>query len=114
MMKRSPLKRLYLLSPANVHGKRAQRVKRAEATFDLAARLRTQGAPLGEVFSFMSGLYFRGKLTYAKTFGAAPAGIDPVWPPHPSLVMILSISPASKKTPSNWQKPSDPIAPSSS
>jgi hypothetical protein len=28
-------------------------------------RLREQGAPLGEVFSFLSGLYFRGKLTYA-------------------------------------------------
>ena len=36
------------------------------ATFDLAARLRTgEGAPIGEVFSFLSGLYFRGKLTYS-------------------------------------------------
>lgn len=36
------------------------------AKFDLAMRLRTdEGAPIGEVFSFLSGLYFRGKLTYA-------------------------------------------------
>jgi hypothetical protein len=43
------------------------------ATFDLAARLRTPaGAPIGEVFSFLSGLYFRGKLTYAKAFARAP------------------------------------------
>jgi len=35
----------------------------------LAARLReSTGAELGEVFSFLSGLYFRGKLTYARAF----------------------------------------------
>jgi hypothetical protein len=40
------------------------------ATFDLASRLRTvEGAPIGEVFSFLSGLYFRGKLAYATAFG---------------------------------------------
>ena len=39
--------------------------------FDLAVRLRDGGAALGEVFSFVSGLYFRGKLTYARTFGNA-------------------------------------------
>jgi hypothetical protein len=38
------------------------------ATFDLAERLRTTGISLGEAFSFMSSLYFRGKLTYAATF----------------------------------------------
>ena len=38
--------------------------------FDLARRLRSpQGAPLGEAFSFVSGLYFRGKLAYAARFG---------------------------------------------
>jgi hypothetical protein len=43
------------------------------ATFDLAIRLRAAaGAPLGEVFSFLSGLYFRGKLAYARTFAAPP------------------------------------------
>ena len=43
------------------------------ATFPLAARLRTRdGAPLGELFSFMSGLYFRGKLAYARAFAAPP------------------------------------------
>ncbi|HVX41220.1 MAG TPA: hypothetical protein VHB25_16755 [Gemmatimonadaceae bacterium] len=41
-----------------------------KARFDLAVRLRTDhGAPLGEVFSFLSGLYFRGKLAYAHEFG---------------------------------------------
>jgi len=27
------------------------------------------GAPLGEVFAFLSGLYFRGKLAYSRAFG---------------------------------------------
>ncbi len=43
--------------------------------FDLAVRLRGEGAPLGEVFSFISGLYFRGKLAYAEAFAAPPAGV---------------------------------------
>ena len=46
------------------------------ATFDLAVRLRTDGAPLGEVFSFMSGLYFRGKLAYSRAFAAHPEGVE--------------------------------------
>jgi hypothetical protein len=39
------------------------------AKFDLAVRLRNEGLPLGELFSFISGLYFRGKLAYAEAFG---------------------------------------------
>src|SRR5262245_17983875 len=61
--------RIFLLSPAHCGGERARLVLRDEARFDLARRLRTrEGAPLGEVFSFLSGLYFRGKLAYASTF----------------------------------------------
>src|SRR5262245_29721175 len=42
---------------------------REQAAFDLALRLRSrEGAPLGDVFSFLSGLYFRGKLAYARRF----------------------------------------------
>jgi hypothetical protein len=47
------------------------------AQFSLAVRLReADGAQLGEVFSFLSGLYFRGKLTYARAF-APPATTRP-------------------------------------
>ena len=43
------------------------------ATFDLAGQLRTaDGAPIGEVFAFLSGLYFRGKLAYARAFARPP------------------------------------------
>jgi hypothetical protein len=45
------------------------------ATFDLAVRLRgSDGVPVGEVFSFISGLYFRGKLAYAQAFARPPEG----------------------------------------
>ncbi|PYN18626.1 MAG: hypothetical protein DMD76_29125, partial [Candidatus Rokuibacteriota bacterium] len=70
-------RRVFLLSPANCGGERAQLLFSPRATFDLALRLRTPGgAPLGEVMSFVSGLYFRGKLTYGTRFGV-PLVITP-------------------------------------
>jgi hypothetical protein len=60
--------RIFLLSPANAAGLRAKIVVSENASFDLAMRLRNAGAPLGEVFAFISGLYFRGKLAYAQAF----------------------------------------------
>jgi hypothetical protein len=44
------------------------------ATFALAQRLRHEGASLAEVFTFLSGLYFRGKIAYARVFGCAADG----------------------------------------
>src|SRR5215467_242022 len=61
---------VFLLSPANSGGRRAQLLVRPEAEFPLAVRLREGGAPLGEVFQFMSGLYFRGKLAYGEAFSS--------------------------------------------
>src|SRR2546426_921239 len=46
------------------------------ADSEIARRLRQDGVPLGELFSFMSGLYFRGKLAYARAFAAAPRDLD--------------------------------------
>jgi hypothetical protein len=67
--------RIFLLSPAHCGGQRARLALRDEARFDLARRLRSgEGAPLGEVFSFLSGLYFRGKLAYASAFARAIPG----------------------------------------
>jgi hypothetical protein len=62
--------RIFLLSPASASGERAQLLIRTRARFDLALRLRASGASIGEVFSFLSGLYFRGKLAYAERFAA--------------------------------------------
>ena len=71
--------RIFLLSPARCGGRRARMVTSPRAAFPLARRLREPaGAPLGEVFAFLSGLYFRGKLAYARVFAAPPAFAEPV------------------------------------
>ncbi len=70
--------RVFLLSPAHCGGKRAQLLLSGRGRFPLAERLRTVEATLGEAFSFLSGLYFRGKLTYATRFGRPPEGEAPV------------------------------------
>jgi hypothetical protein len=68
--------RVFLLSPAHCGGERARMILREEATFALARQIRTEeGAPIGEVFSFLSGLYFRGKMAYSRRFADPPAGV---------------------------------------
>ncbi len=75
--------RVFLLSPANASGIRARLVMNPQSQFELAVRLRETGAPLGEVFDFISGLYFRGKSAYARAF-AVPA------PPSPGALVIAA------------------------
>lgn len=65
---------LFLISPANLSGKRGQMLLRPGADFELARQLRAGGAPLAELFTFVSGLYFRGKVAYARAFGHARGG----------------------------------------
>jgi len=66
--------RVFLLSPAYAGGRRAQMILNEGAQFELAKQLRSkQGATIAEVFTFLSGLYFRGKLAYANAF-ARPVG----------------------------------------
>ncbi len=73
------VRRIFLLSPANLGGIRARQVMSGAAQFALAQQLRTsEGAMLGDVFSFVSGLYFRGKLAYARRFARPPEPSDPV------------------------------------
>jgi hypothetical protein len=70
--------KIFLLSPASVGGRRAQLLLGGRGTFPLAERLRAgDAAPLQEVFSFLSGLYFRGKHTYAGAFASAPPAVPP-------------------------------------
>jgi hypothetical protein len=65
--------RIFLLSPAYAGGERARMILRGQAQFELARKLRSKtGAPIAEVFTFLSGLYFRGKIAYANAF-ARPA-----------------------------------------
>jgi hypothetical protein len=74
-MAEPPRHQVFLLSPAHCGGKRAQVLMNDTAGFPLAERLRSpEGIPLGEAFSFLSGLYFRGKLAYASRFARPPSG----------------------------------------
>jgi len=71
-------RRIFLLSPANASGIRGQRLLKTAAPSQLAWRLRQSGAPLGEVYQFISSLYFRGKLEYAEKFKNPPPGVPGV------------------------------------
>ena len=74
-----PVRRVFLLSPARASGVRAGWLLRPQASFELAVRLRAGTANLGELFSFASGLYFRGKLAYARAFARPPPRGEGAW-----------------------------------
>jgi hypothetical protein len=93
------MNRVFVLSPANCNGVRAQGLLSQTSRSDLAQRLRNGGAPLGEVFSFLSALYFRGKLAYAQAFSRPPfdcPGIFIITPsagllPHDALIRVPNL-----------------------
>jgi hypothetical protein len=110
----SPARRIFLLSPANCSGVRAGYLLRKDGRSPLAQRLRSpEGASIGEVFTFMSGLYFRGKMTYASAFADPPDGCAGVHvivpgmgllPPHALIDLIglraiarVPVDPASRR-----------------
>lgn len=67
---------VFLLSPARLNGRRGELLLKAESSFALSREVQAPaGAEVGAVFSFVSGLYFRGKAAYAEAFGRAPEGL---------------------------------------
>lgn len=69
--------KVFLLSPAYCGGRRATLLLRPGSELQLAKQLDAGTLTLGAAFSFLSGLYFRGKLSYARAFessGPADAG----------------------------------------
>jgi hypothetical protein len=77
-MHRSAVPQVFLLSPAFCGGRRAAILKREESTLPLARAFREGTLTLGEAFSFLSGLYFRGKFTYARAFARGADGLNPI------------------------------------
>lgn len=68
--------KIFLLSPANLSGLRAQQLASPRAKFEAAVRYRSpEGVPIADAFEFMSSLYFRGKIAYARHFADPPEGI---------------------------------------
>ncbi len=84
------MKRIFFLSPAHAGGKRAAMLTRPGATFELARQVQIGAASLGEVFAFCSGLYFRGKLAYARHFAEPPDGVPGVQIITPSRGLIAA------------------------
>ncbi len=92
--------RVFLLSPATPSGVRAAQLTSSRARFDAAQRYRSpEGVTVEEAFTFMSSLYFRGKITYARHFAASP----------PELALgteddgILVIAPGFGLMPPSWR-----------
>lgn len=84
----APRHRVFLLSPANASGVRGKLLLAGNSQFILAQRLREATVTLGEVFSFISSLYFRGKLAYAERFAAPPPGAEGVHVITPAMGLL--------------------------
>jgi hypothetical protein len=68
--------KIFLLSPANLSGLRAKQLASPRARFEAAVRYRSpEGVPIADAFAFMSALYFRGKIAYARHFADPPDGV---------------------------------------
>jgi hypothetical protein len=82
---------VFLLSPAFCGGRRAGILLNPKSEAATVLEFRSGRMTLGRAFSFMSGLYFRGKIAYAERFGDAfvitpTRGLQP-----PSLPFNLSL-----------------------
>jgi len=88
--------RIFILSPANSAGERANLLYNPRARFDLARKLqRGEKVPLGEIFSFLSGLYFRGKFNYALTFARPPESVAGAYVITSNCGLIPAVQPIS-------------------
>jgi hypothetical protein len=72
---------VFLLSPAFCGGRRGAILLKEGGASMPAQQLAAGALSLGAAFSFVSGLYFRGKLAYARHFAAArPADVAVITP----------------------------------
>ncbi|MEO8217493.1 MAG: hypothetical protein ABI718_10475 [Acidobacteriota bacterium] len=90
----TPSSKIFLLSPANPSGLRARQMMSSRATFDVATRFRAGTVPIEDAFAFMSALYFRGKIAYARRFASPP--------PDSSHRGIFVIAPGFGLVPAGW------------
>jgi hypothetical protein len=85
---------MFLLSPAYCGGRRATYLLRDGSALPLAVKLANGTLTLGEAFTFMSGLYFRGKMAYATAFGR---GTPPALVITPTRGLLPPDAPVSSK-----------------
>src|SRR5437879_1719906 len=91
--------RIFLLSPAYAGGRRAKIILSDRAQFELARKLRGKtGATIAEVFTFLSGLYFRGKFAYATAFARSARGTPGVFVITPTRGLVDATREFTSKT----------------
>jgi len=93
------VRNIFLLSPASLTGLRAKQLISPRANFEAAQLYRSpEGVPIAAAFTFMSALYFRGKIAYANTFAGAEdihviapgfGFVPPNWAITPERMKIL-------------------------
>ena len=87
--------KIFVLSPASLTGERARQLLSPEARFETARRYRSrEGVPIEDAFTFLSSLYFRGKIAYARHFAEPPEDL-------PSSG-VLVIAPGYGLVPEGW------------
>src|SRR5690349_20014193 len=114
MANQDPPPTLFLLSPATLSGQRAQELAAPKAAFPTARRFRSpEGLPIGDAFAFLTSLYFRGKIAYARRFASPLADLDggifviapgvglvpPEWALTPERLEQLRRTPVDPKSP---------------
>lgn len=80
--------KIFLLSPASLSGIRGRAVLEGRSSAPFMGALRASGAPLAEVYAFISSLYFRGKLSYARRFARPPRGCEGSWVITPTRGLV--------------------------
>lgn len=71
------MSKIFLLSPANTSGIRAKQFMSSRSNSDVVRMYRSpEGVPIALAYTYMSSLYFRGKIGYALHFADPPAGVD--------------------------------------
>ena len=112
--------KIFLLSPANTSGVRAQQLISPRADFEAARMYRSpDGVPIAMAFAFMSSLYFRGKIGYALHFAKPSLAVSgygvyvitpgfglvpPDWRLTPERMKVMSRTPVDASN-RNYRKP---------
>jgi hypothetical protein len=85
--------RIVLLSPASLSGIRGRAVLEGRSSAAFMDALGGAGTPVGEVYAFISSLYFRGKRAYGERFARAPEGVHGVWVITPTRGLVRADAP---------------------
>lgn len=90
------MQKIFLLSPASTSGIRAKQLMSPRAKSETALMYRSEeGVPIAMAFTYMSALYFRGKIAYALHFADPPESLGG----HGSYV----IAPGFGLVPPDWR-----------